>query len=124
LIMSESKSLSRGRTQPSGAESDSDSDSDNAPVLKPASADESSILVPGGFRGKVAKYETAAQFPSPPLYSEGETVYLIVPGQGEPDGPFVVASIEANNMYRLRRVDNGQEHSQSVTENSLVVPVS
>lgn len=59
-----------------------------------------------------------------PLYRVGEVVYLVVPGQTQPAGPYVISKIEENALYRIRRQDNSQEHHQAVREDQLLVPVS
>ena len=60
-----------------------------------------------------------------PLYRIGEVVYLVVPGQTQPAGPYVINKIEENATYRISRQDNPQEHHQQpVKEDQLVVRVS
>lgn len=48
-------------------------------------------------------------------------VYLVVPGQTQPAGPFTVAACVGNKQYKIKRIDNGQEHPTTVAEDKLVV---
>ena len=64
------------------------------------------------------------KFPLPPLFAVNEIVYLIIPGQNQPAGPFVVSASLDNKRYRIRRQDNGQEHPTTVTEERMVVPAT
>ncbi len=62
-----------------------------------------------------------AQFPLPSLYAVNEVVYLVVPGQSQPAGPYTVSASMGDKQYKIKRVDNGQEHPTTVTEERLVV---
>lgn len=62
------------------------------------------------------------KFPMPPKYKMNEDVYLVVAGQPQPAGPYQVIAILANQCYKLKRKDNGQEHPQLVKEEDLAVP--
>lgn len=64
-----------------------------------------------------------AKFPSPPLYQINEEVYRIVPDQAAPAGPYIVTAILDNRQYKIKRKDNGIEHSQPVEETDIVIPV-
>ena len=64
-----------------------------------------------------------AQFPTEPLYGVNEEVYLMVAGQSQPAGPYLIIAILANRQYKLKQKNNGQEHSQPVKEDDLVLPV-
>lgn len=62
------------------------------------------------------------QFPSAPLYSIGETVYVLV-GEGQlPLGPFLVVSIDSGNRYSLKWQENGAMLQDLVSEDKFVVP--
>lgn len=63
-----------------------------------------------------------AKFPTPPLYQINEEVYRIVPDQAAPAGPYIVTAILDNRQYKIKRKDNGQEHSQPVEETDIVIP--
>ena len=60
------------------------------------------------------------KFPTQPAYSINDEVYLIIAGQPQPAGPYLITSILANRCYKLRRKDNGDAVDQSVIENDLV----
>lgn len=62
-----------------------------------------------------------AQFPFPSLYAVNEVVYLVIPGQSQPAGPYTVAAIMGSRQYKIKRVDNGQQHPTTVAEDRLVV---
>ena len=62
------------------------------------------------------------KFPSPPLFAVNEVVYLVIPGQTQPAGPFAISASMGNKQYKIKRVDNGQEHPTTVNEDQLVVP--
>ena len=64
------------------------------------------------------------KFPKSPLYKVNENVYLVVPGQAQPAGPYQVVAVLSNSQYKLKRRDNGQEHPNPVKEQDLVVPAS
>jgi len=64
------------------------------------------------------------KFPTAPLYQINEQVYVMVAGQAQPAGPYLVIAILDNRQYRLKRADNGQELVQSVAEDDLCVCVS
>ncbi|KAI0879577.1 hypothetical protein GGS24DRAFT_437951 [Hypoxylon argillaceum] len=62
------------------------------------------------------------QFPSAPLYSVGEIVYVQSSG-GVVSGPYEIVSISAEKYYTIKRIDNGQLHSGAVAESTLCIPV-
>ncbi|OCL01653.1 hypothetical protein AOQ84DRAFT_443880 [Glonium stellatum] len=130
--MAQQRVLDRGRTEPAHTKSDSDSDSDDdgngdddRRLAEPITAEDNSTVIVPGYRAKVRNYSdstSAKQFPSAPLYSTGETVYLVVPGKPQPAGPLLVVSIEVGNMYKLKWKESGAVLGQSASESSLVVP--
>ncbi|KAF2229904.1 hypothetical protein EV356DRAFT_536839 [Viridothelium virens] len=111
-------SFLRGRSNPSydNAEEEGEEEEER---LASASFQEA---VPGKFRTRVNEYQNQSKFPTAPLYKVNEVVYLVVPGQAQPSGPFLVTAVEENDKYRIRRQDNGQAHPGSVPQASLVVP--
>ncbi|KAL6159535.1 hypothetical protein ACJQWK_05968 [Exserohilum turcicum] len=78
---------------------------------------------PGDFRGKVTKYSTATQYPTPPAYNVGEEVFLLIPGQAQPAGPYEVMQSLDGKLYRIKTKDTGQEHGSLVRESDLVYKV-
>ncbi len=64
------------------------------------------------------------KFPTPPLFAVNEVVFLVVPRQSQPAGPFVVSASIGNGQYKIKRADNGQEHPSTVKEDQLVVPAT
>ncbi len=60
----------------------------------------------------------------PPLYAVNELVYLVISGQAQPAGPYMVSACMGNKQYKIKRVDNGQEHPTTVNEDRLVVPAT
>ena len=63
------------------------------------------------------------KFPTAPLYAVNEVVYLVVPGQSRPAGPFVVIASLDNQQYRLKDRTTGVERQGTFHETQLVVPV-
>lgn len=64
------------------------------------------------------------QFPEPPLFAVDEIVYLDIPGQTLPAGPFMISASLGDKLYKIKRVDTGEEHPTSVAENRLKVPAT
>jgi hypothetical protein len=103
---------------------------------------DSQAEIPPGYRAKVSLTKTTtsqvrlehdpsearmtkrsvAQFPSAPLYSIDEIVYVLVGENQPPLGPLLVVSIELGNCYRLKWKENGTMLHGSVSEDKLVVP--
>ncbi|OTA84865.1 hypothetical protein M434DRAFT_36270 [Hypoxylon sp. CO27-5] len=109
-----SNDQSRGRIKPE----DSDDDDIDDPI-------EFSENVEGKFRSRVNQYGDRAQFPTAPLYSVGEIVYLAShSSQSQPEGPYVVVSVSADRYYTIKRRDNGQQYPDSVAESRLLVRTS
>jgi hypothetical protein len=50
-------------------------------------------------------------------------VYLRIQGQPQPAGPYYVSAFE-NGRYRIKKRENHEEHSEWVSEASLVVLVA
>lgn len=63
----------------------------------------------------------ASQDPVRPLYGVGEVVYVAVPGQQVPSGPYTIVSVTANCQYTLKRQDNHQLHPYLIPESDLRV---
>jgi hypothetical protein len=61
------------------------------------------------------------KFPLEPLYQIGEVVYIAIPGQAQPAGPYVITRILDNNQYRVKRQDTGAELAQPVRESELMI---
>ncbi|KAI4204083.1 MAG: hypothetical protein LQ350_001476 [Teloschistes chrysophthalmus] len=115
--MSASKSnTGRGRTKNAEQEQDSDSEGSDTPEQGFSNA------VPGTFkyRSRVNQYGNNVEFPVPPLFAVNEVVYLVIPGQAQPAGPFMVSAYMGSKRYKIKRVDNGQEHGTAVDEDKLV----
>ncbi len=64
------------------------------------------------------------QFPTAPLYQINEEVYLMVAGQSQPTGPYLISAVLASQRYSIKRKDNGEQLPQSIKEEDLVVRVS
>lgn len=62
------------------------------------------------------------KFPTAPLYAVNEIVYLLVPGESQPAGPFVVIASLENGQYQLKNMATGVQHPVTVSEAQLVVP--
>ncbi|KAL8698676.1 MAG: hypothetical protein Q9224_001745 [Gallowayella concinna] len=112
----------RGRTKTAKQELDSDSDESDTTASQAGRT--FSNAVPGTFkyRSRVNEYNNNVEFPLPPLYAVNELVYLEMPGQAQPAGPYQVSACVGNKQYKIKRVDNGQEHPTIVNEDRLVVP--
>ncbi|MCJ1378595.1 hypothetical protein MMC17_001694 [Xylographa soralifera] len=104
-----------GRTNPPG--NDEGSDSDDEVNVRDAFSKSAS----GRFRSKVIEYQNQSRFPTAPLYRIDDEVYLIVTGQSQPAGPYLITAILANRRYNLKRKDTSEAVTQSVSENDLVV---
>ena len=63
------------------------------------------------------------QYPTAPAYSVGEEVYLIVPGQTQPAGPYEVMQTLEGALYRIKNKATGQEYGFHVRESDLVYKV-
>jgi hypothetical protein len=61
------------------------------------------------------------KFPAEPLYSIGEEVYISVPGQAQPAGPYLITKVLDDNKYKVKRKDTGVELPQPVRESELLV---
>ncbi|CAD6573860.1 MAG: hypothetical protein ASARMPREDX12_006297 [Alectoria sarmentosa] len=107
----------RGRIKVTNTEADSDSEGSDV------TAQTFSDAVSGKFkyRSRVKEYQNSVEFPLPPLFAVNEVVYLVVPGRNQPAGPFAVSASMGNKQYKIKRVDNGEEHPTTVTEDKLVV---
>lgn len=66
----------------------------------------------------------SVQYQTEPLYSLDEVVYLRIPGQAQPAGPYIVSAILENGRYKLKSSPTSQELSQEVSEEQLLVLVS
>lgn len=64
------------------------------------------------------------KFPTAPLYGINEEVYIIMAGQAQPAGPYLISSILANGLYRLRYKGTGDALNQSIAEKDLVIRTS
>lgn len=64
------------------------------------------------------------KFPITPLYGVNEIVYLVIQGQNQPAGPFIVVNSLDDKRYRLKDQTTGVEHPVLVFENQLVVPAN
>jgi hypothetical protein len=69
----------------------------------------------------VTEVLTRPQYARPPLYPVNDVVYLRVPGQLQPTGPFIVTAITDSDRYKLKRKDNGEPYPFEVEEHSLCV---
>ena len=99
----------------------------------------------GRFRSKVVDYQNQSQvdnykihmckylmsdqcllgkFPTSPVYSINDEVYLIIAGQPQPSGPYLITAILANRRYKLKRKDTGEAMNQPVGEDDLLVRTS
>ncbi|USP80433.1 uncharacterized protein yc1106_07707 [Curvularia clavata] len=108
-----SKKEKPGRTNPPGNDESSDEEDT---TFHPSA--------PGDFRGKVTKYPTAAlEYPAPPAYNVGEEVFLLIPGQAQPAGPYEVMQSLEGKRYRIKAKGTGQEHHSLVRESDLVYKV-
>ncbi|KAL8676743.1 MAG: hypothetical protein Q9186_006762 [Xanthomendoza sp. 1 TL-2023] len=78
----------RGRTKTAKQELDSDSDESDTTASQAGRT--FSNAVPGTFkyRSRVNEYNNNVEFPLPPLYAVNELVYLEMPGQAQPAGPY------------------------------------
>ncbi|QGI65245.1 hypothetical protein CEK26_009196 [Fusarium fujikuroi] len=64
------------------------------------------------------------RWPRQPLYEINEVVYVAVPGQAQPTGPYIIISTNfENRTYGLKRQDTGQMHLTAVAEVDLRVLV-
>ncbi|KAF5675601.1 hypothetical protein FDENT_9736 [Fusarium denticulatum] len=62
------------------------------------------------------------QWPRQPLYEINEVVYVAIPGQAQPAGPYIIISTNfENRTYGLKRQDTGQTHPTAVAEVDLRV---
>ncbi|KAM7218394.1 hypothetical protein V8F06_006158 [Rhypophila decipiens] len=108
----------RTRTRP-----EEDSSSEDDEPQNPTSSTHTHVPQ-GKYRSRVDEYADKASFPTEPLYRVGEVVYLVVPGQSQPLGPYqIVSSDFASSTYVIKRVDNGVTYPASVLESSLRVLV-
>ncbi|KAF2112295.1 hypothetical protein BDV96DRAFT_580473 [Lophiotrema nucula] len=108
-----SEDYQNGRTNPPGNEDSSGEDE----VVFYQSA-------PGNFRGKVTDYTGTSQYPTVPAYNIGVEVYLVIPSQTQPAGPYEVTQTLEGKMYRIKNKSNGQQYSSMVRESDLVYKVT
>ncbi|KAG6368906.1 hypothetical protein INS49_003124 [Diaporthe citri] len=73
-----------GRSRKKPEDDSSEEDVDQSPEFSDSAS--------GKFRGRVQAYASPADFPQEPLYKVRQIVYLAVPGQSQPAGPYVVVS--------------------------------
>ncbi|KAG4433057.1 hypothetical protein IFR05_011451 [Cadophora sp. M221] len=99
---------SKGRTNPPGNEKVSDSEDDDLNEYNTFSNS-----APGSFRSRTLDYGYQAAFPTEPLYKLGEVVYIAIPGQAQPAGPFVITKILEGNQYKVKRQDTDAELAYS-----------
>ncbi|KAL8664456.1 MAG: hypothetical protein Q9202_003006 [Teloschistes flavicans] len=96
----------RGRTK--DVKQDQDSDSEGSDTSEQGFSN----AVPGTFkyRSRVNQYSYSVEFPEPPLFAVNEVVYLVIPGQAQPAGPFMVSAYIGNKRsrpaYSLRAVES------------------
>ncbi|KAI0387561.1 hypothetical protein F5Y04DRAFT_240503, partial [Hypomontagnella monticulosa] len=101
----------RGRLKPE----DSDDDDDIDDII------DFSENVEGKFRSRVNEYNGTTQYPTAPLYSVGEIVYLARQGQSRPDGPYEIVAISVDRRYTIKKSGNGQQHPDAIDESRLLV---
>ena len=51
----------------------------------------------------------------------GEEVYISVPGQAQPAGPYLITKVLDDNKYKVKRKDTDVELPQPVRESELLV---
>ncbi|KAF5724180.1 hypothetical protein FMUND_1082 [Fusarium mundagurra] len=86
--------------------------------------DSSSDEEPRQYRSRVEEYANKPDWPRQPLYEINEIVYVAVPGQAQPAGPYIIISTNfENRTYGLKRQDTGQVYSTAVAEVDLRVLV-
>ncbi|VTT62848.1 unnamed protein product [Fusarium fujikuroi] len=84
--------------------------------------DSSSDEEPQNYRSRVEEYANKPDWPRQPLYEINEVVYVAVPGQAQPTGPYIIISTNfENRTYGLKRQDTGQMHLTAVAEVDLRV---
>ncbi|KAF2492984.1 hypothetical protein BU16DRAFT_564283 [Lophium mytilinum] len=105
----------RMRTKP--AEDSSDDEATTVNLSAPFSSS-----VAGEFRGRTDTYQTPAPWPTIPRYQKDEVVYLMIVGQPQPAGPYVIVSVTADGLYVIKRRDNNEQYPEYITEDRLVVP--